>query len=973
MGTFTGTQTFQDSVSSGDRNDFYKLNLDAPGTLEFSLTGMSADANIILANNSGKGISGSGKPGTRDEHRAVPNLAAGDYYVKVVQKSGATNYDLTLNLTSDPQITLISPNGGDQLEPGENFNITWTDNISENVNINLYRDDTYVQTIAANTPSDGQATWTVPTNLPISDRYKIKVSQFGDNSVVDFSDDYFSIKPEIIPVTHKVNDFNGDGKHDILWRNYETGVMHAWKMDGLTWKQGEDIDMPDILDSAWHPVATGDFNNDGHTDIVTRYYWKDNSGHNRIWLMNENQITEQVTIRREPGLDWHISGTGDFNKDGDIDLLWRNYKNGENHVWLMDGTNYIESVALETVEDPDSKIVGTGDFDKDGNVDIVWRNGNTNGIWMMDGTELRESVSINSTGHPAWKMVGTGDFNEDGNIDLLWRENLTGDMGVWLMDGTEVIGNSHSNWGSHDPSFHIVGETDPIPTWTAEYFNNKDLSGSPVHVEGVGNSYYANDYNKLFLNWGSGSPAGTPEDGFSAKFKTRRYLAPGLYQIKTGSDDGIRVNIDGQYVTNQWIPRAGNYSGYFYSTGKEHDIKVDYFDNTHSAAIDLEIKKATNVSEPTDESQVWRSSIYNWNPTEANQPPQDFFAGDNRAKGIGSVSLGSHTRSDGKFGLSVDWQNGAIYNNSDLPHDNFAIRAYTHKHLEAGKTYKLWVRGDDGFQFFAKKWHTDYRVNLLTNERKEPTQWEQNYGAAKPYEFTVDHTGWYDFHFHLYEGGGSANFDFALEEGCDNHGGYYSELDNLSDNQWDEYSGDNTRFDGAFCGGEVDERHLTPNSIKQIYTDLSHKIFGSRVPMTAGYAHDQSYHQGFGTWHAGIDMGISAGTNVKAVVGGNVAWISAPGTDNSFIGINSDDGRQWVYGHVGNLSVSQGQRVNSGDNIAKIGYANHLHLEVENGHAYGGTNGAHTSQSHVKNVTLSPLQAYWELENADGNHENCDN
>ncbi|MGL6337693.1 MAG: glycoside hydrolase family protein, partial [Waterburya sp.] len=200
---------------------------------------------------------------------------------------------------------------------------------------------------------------------------------------------------------------------------------------------------------------------------------------------------------------------------------------------------------------------------------------------------------------------------------------------------------------------------------------------------------------------------------------------------------------------------------------------------------------------------------------------------------------------------------------------------------------------------------------------------------------------------------------------------YYPELASLSHDQWDEYSGDNTRFEQNPYGGGGDQRYLTPDSIEQIYNDLSLKIFGSRIPMTAGYAHDQSYRQGFGTWHTGIDMGASAGTNVKAVVGGNVAWISAPGTNNSFIGINSDDGRQWVYGHVGNLQVSVGNRVNIGDDIAKIGYQNHLHLEVENGHAYGNTNGAHTDQAYVKNVTLSPLQAYWELQNADSNHETC--
>jgi len=209
-----------------------------------------------------------------------------------------------------PEIEVISPNGGDEFKQGETVSVTWNDNIAENVNIALYRDGALVRNVVSNTPSDGQADWTVPTNLPVGDRYKVKVSQVGDNSISDLSDDFFSVKPEVIPVTHKVNDFDGDGKHDILWRNLENGDIHAWKMDGLTWKQGEDIDMPDIPDSAWHPVATGDFNNDGNTDIVTRYYWKDNPGYNRIWLMDGNQIAEQVSIRREPSIDWHISGTG---------------------------------------------------------------------------------------------------------------------------------------------------------------------------------------------------------------------------------------------------------------------------------------------------------------------------------------------------------------------------------------------------------------------------------------------------------------------------------------------------------------------------------------------------------------------------------------------------------------------------------------------------------------------------------------
>jgi hypothetical protein len=40
--------------------------------------------------------------------------------------------------------------------------------------------------------------------------------------------------------------------------------------------------------------------------------------------------------------DWRIAGTGDFNGDGQTDILWRNYgtgpNQGMNHIWLMNGS-----------------------------------------------------------------------------------------------------------------------------------------------------------------------------------------------------------------------------------------------------------------------------------------------------------------------------------------------------------------------------------------------------------------------------------------------------------------------------------------------------------------------------------------------------------------------------------------------------------------------------------------------------------
>jgi murein DD-endopeptidase MepM/ murein hydrolase activator NlpD/uncharacterized protein YukE len=193
---------------------------------------------------------------------------------------------------------------------------------------------------------------------------------------------------------------------------------------------------------------------------------------------------------------------------------------------------------------------------------------------------------------------------------------------------------------------------------------------------------------------------------------------------------------------------------------------------------------------------------------------------------------------------------------------------------------------------------------------------------------------------------------------------YSGELANLSSDEWDVYSSDNTRFDGALWGGEKDERHLTPESIKQVYDDLSVALFGDRYKMTAGYLNDQSYFNGSGKWHAGIDIDAPDGAPVKAITGGEVAWVWEGGDRGDFIAIKGDDGKEWVYGHLQDKSgFYKGKRVDSGDVVGIVGNqrnASHLHLEVKVGS--GSTGGAHRDQSFLKQVTMSPLQAFWELQ-----------
>ena len=197
------------------------------------------------------------------------------------------------------------------------------------------------------------------------------------------------------------------------------------------------------------------------------------------------------------------------------------------------------------------------------------------------------------------------------------------------------------------------------------------------------------------------------------------------------------------------------------------------------------------------------------------------------------------------------------------------------------------------------------------------------------------------------------------------------DLSTLSDDKWDEYSGDNTRFDPQSYDNGVDERSKTPLEISQVYTNLSTATLGKRYQMTAGYLYDKSYYSGYGKWHTAIDFGAPAGTSVKALGSGTVAWIDKKdaSTNGVFIAVNDDkDGKQWIYGHLQNSgNFSEESRINLGQVIGQVGsQANHLHLEVRTSPF---KNADKKNQGSVRDTTMSPLQAFW-LKSGNGTNPN---
>jgi FG-GAP-like repeat len=253
-----------------------------------------------------------------------------------------------------------------------------------------------------------------------------------------------------IPVSRTRNDFNGDYKSDVLWRN-DNGDVALWQMNGSTLTTGSVFAN---ISTAWKIASAGDFNDDGKADIL----WRNADGQVAIWQMNGATPTTQTVIGSVP-TNWQISGTGNFNGDGKADILWRNTADGSVAIWQMNGNTPTAQTVVGAAS-TDWKISGTGDFNGDGKSDLLWRNDNGSvAMWQMNGT-TPISQTVFASVSTDWQIAGTGDFNGDGKADILWRNN-DGQVAIWQMNGTTALSKDLATpYPSVDNSWKISGTSD---------------------------------------------------------------------------------------------------------------------------------------------------------------------------------------------------------------------------------------------------------------------------------------------------------------------------------------------------------------------------------------------------------------------------------------------------------------------------------------------------------------------------------
>ncbi|HKS98367.1 MAG TPA: PA14 domain-containing protein [Rugosimonospora sp.] len=182
---------------------------------------------------------------------------------------------------------------------------------------------------------------------------------------------------------------------------------------------------------------------------------------------------------------------------------------------------------------------------------------------------------------------------------------LNAPLAAVAADGTPL---QFAGWSDGRGARHTITtpETDttytatyrPVPAFTAQYFDNRDLDGAPVLTR---------QDQAVDFTWFGGSPdPAVPVDGFSARWTKTQYFSAGRYQFSTITDDGVRLYLDGRRVIDHWQGQSSTEYDYVVDLGAgDHTIRMDYFEGSGDATARLSWQLTPDQPDDTYHAQYW--------------------------------------------------------------------------------------------------------------------------------------------------------------------------------------------------------------------------------------------------------------------------------------------------------------------------------------------------------------------------------
>ncbi len=194
-------------------------------------------------------------------------------------------------------------------------------------------------------------------------------------------------------------------------------------------------------------------------------------------------------------------------------------------------------------------------------------------------------------------------------------------------------------------------------TWRAEYFDNRDLSGTSVLVR----------YDPAIdFDWGTGGPdSAVPADNFSVRWTRSLGFTPGTYRFYASCDDGVRVTVDGNRIVDAWDDQKlpNTFWGDVTLGSGQHAVVVEYYEHGGEAS-----------------AHVWWNLLHTFGGWEGR-----YYANAELRGGPALIRDDAEINFDWSEGAPADW----------MPSDNFSVVWTRNVYFTSGY-YCFNVRSDDG-------------------------------------------------------------------------------------------------------------------------------------------------------------------------------------------------------------------------------------------------------------------------------------
>ncbi|WP_222984827.1 FG-GAP repeat domain-containing protein [Flagellimonas meishanensis] len=235
-----------------------------------------------------------------------------------------------------------------------------------------------------------------------------------------------------------------------------------------------------------------DFNGDGHQDLVLAIEF----GHNII-LINDGQgslVDESGERFPKNKRDSEDIAMADFDKDGDVDLVFVSEDDQVNEYYRNTGQGYFEDFLAGLPVRGISNVVETADFNEDGYADLIIGNQGQNFLLInngkgvfLDETQLRLPSDTSTT-----QDIALGDLDGDGDLDLVEANETSNRILI-------NYGKGHFKYEADDRLPAVNDQTREVELGDLDNDGDLDIFFANVDFGGLGNPQ-----NRLLLNDGYG-------------------------------------------------------------------------------------------------------------------------------------------------------------------------------------------------------------------------------------------------------------------------------------------------------------------------------------------------------------------------------------------------------------------------------------------------------------------------------------